>query len=99
MDKDFFLIISYNILDTVQAIANKYMTGQMSRIKQQNRLQAQIVQANQANAQAMIEIGIQPCVVAAFYHFTDLSDYKSLQTPLKEFCGAYQLKGTILLGM
>ncbi len=65
----------------------------MTRIKQVNRLQAQINQTIQANQQEAIE----PCVVAAFYHFTELPDYESLQNPLKEFCDAHQLKGTILL--
>ena len=71
------------------------MSGQMSRFKQQNRLQEQIqiIKANQVSTQAISE----PCVVAAFYHFTDLLDYKTLQTPLKDFCDAHQLKGTILL--
>ena len=65
----------------------------MTRIKQVNRLQAQINQTIQANQQD----AIAPCVVAAFYHFTELLDYESLQNPLKEFCDAHQLKGTILL--
>jgi UPF0176 protein len=57
----------------------------MSRIKQQNRLQQQI------------QNDTEPCVVAAFYHFTDLPDYELLRNPLKEFCDAHQLRGTILL--
>jgi UPF0176 protein len=65
----------------------------MSRTKQVNRLQAQIIEASQANIQANIE----PCVVAAFYHFTDLPDYETMRSPLKDFCDAHQLKGTILL--
>jgi UPF0176 protein len=65
----------------------------MTRIKQINRLQAQINRATQAEQQEPIE----PCVIAAFYHFTELPDYESLQNPLKEFCNAHQLKGTILL--
>jgi len=69
------------------------MNGQMSRTKQINRLQAQVTETSQANNQAQHE----SCVVAAFYHFTDLPDYESLRTPLKEFCNAHQLKGTILL--
>jgi UPF0176 protein len=63
------------------------MSGQMNRIKQHHRLQTQIIESNQSTH----------CVVAAFYHFTDLSDYESLREPLKEFCDAHQLKGTILL--
>jgi UPF0176 protein len=65
----------------------------MTRIKQVTRLQAQINQAIQANQQEAME----PCVVAAFYHFTQLENYESLQLPLKEFCDVHQLKGTILL--
>ncbi|PZO40675.1 MAG: hypothetical protein DCF19_11780 [Pseudanabaena frigida] len=65
----------------------------MSRTKQINRLQAQIDETSQANNQAQQE----RCVVAAFYHFTDLPDYEALRNPLKEFCDAHQLKGTILL--
>jgi UPF0176 protein len=65
----------------------------MNRIKQVNRLQSQINQASQANQQESIE----PYVVAAFYHFTELADYQTLRTPLKDFCDAHQLKGTILL--
>lgn len=73
----------------------------MSRIKQINRLQAQIMKANLAKAQSDHAEKTDPCddlcVVAAFYHFTDLPDYQDLRTPLKEFCDAHQLKGTILL--
>ncbi len=69
----------------------------MSRIKQKNRLQAQILETSQADAQVNTQVTREPCVVAAFYHFTELSDYEALQTPLKEFCDAHQLKGTILL--
>lgn len=68
----------------------------MSRIKQINRLQAQIIKAN-AEAQANDLAEIELCVVAAFYHFTNLPDYESMRTPLKKFCDAHQLKGTILL--
>jgi UPF0176 protein len=39
----------------------------------------------------------QTCVVAAFYHFTDLPDYEDMRSPLEAFCGAHNLKGTILL--
>jgi UPF0176 protein len=35
--------------------------------------------------------------MAAFYHFTELPDYKMMRIPLKEFCDTHQLKGTILL--
>jgi len=69
----------------------------MSRIKQINRLQAQISQASLADAQTNKQENNEPCVVAAFYHFTDLPDYEAMQTPLKELCDAHQLKGTILL--
>jgi UPF0176 protein len=69
----------------------------MSRIKQINRLQAQIIKANLANAQSGNSESTELCVVAAFYHFTDLPDYEDLRNPLKEFCDAHQLKGTILL--
>ena len=68
----------------------------MTRTKQINRFQAQVNQINQTvdiNEQKALE----PCVVAAFYHFTQLEDYESLQPPLKEFCDFHQLKGTILL--
>ncbi len=65
----------------------------MSRIKQKNRLQAQVIEVSQANTQ----VSKEPYVVAAFYHFTELLDYASLQISLKEFCDAHQLKGTILL--
>ena len=68
----------------------------MTRIKQINRLQAQVNQINQT-----VDINepkdMEPYVVAAFYHFTQLEDYESLQPPLKEFCDVHQLKGTILL--
>lgn len=73
----------------------------MSRTKQVNRLQAQIqaqiIEASQANTQTNIQTNIEPCVVAAFYHFTDLPDYETMSSPLKEFCDVHQLKGTILL--
>lgn len=36
-------------------------------------------------------------VVAAFYHFTALPDYQDMRSPLKSFCQAHHLKGTILL--
>jgi UPF0176 protein len=36
-------------------------------------------------------------VVAAFYHFTPLPDYREMQEILSEFCQLYDLKGTILL--
>ncbi len=69
----------------------------MGRIKQQNRLQEQIIKSNQAKTELCTELCTDMYVVAAFYHFTDLSDYKTLQAPLKEFCDMHQLKGTILL--
>lgn len=65
----------------------------MSRIKQQHRLQEQIIKSSQAKTELCDDI----YVVAAFYHFTDLLDYETLQAPLKEFCDIHQLKGTILL--
>jgi len=65
----------------------------MTRIKQINRLQSQIDQASQANQQGLME----PFVVAAFYHFTELLDYETMRAPLKEFCNDLKLKGTILL--
>ncbi len=65
----------------------------MSRIKQVNRLQAQITNVSQDN----IGTCITSHVVAAFYHFTELPDYKMMRIPLKEFCDTHQLKGTILL--
>jgi UPF0176 protein len=64
----------------------------MSRAKQHNRLQAQIDQISQNQKDPETYT-----VVAAFYHFTELPDYASWQTPLKEFCDFHQLKGTILL--
>ena len=46
----------------------------MTRIKQINRLQAQVNQINQT-----VDINepkdMEPYVVAAFYHFTQLEDY------------------------
>lgn len=72
------------------------MNEQMSRIKQVNRLQAQIIEAK-AKAQDNNQKNIELCVVAAFYHFTDLPDYEAMRNPLKELCDTHQLKGTILL--
>lgn len=68
----------------------------MSRIKQLNRMQAQIQsQPSQADPQ---QVALKPTVVvAAFYCFTDLPDCEALQMPLKDFCESHQLKGTILL--
>lgn len=40
---------------------------------------------------------IKQFVVATFYHFVDLPDYKEMQPVLKAFCDRYHLKGTILL--
>ena len=36
-------------------------------------------------------------VVATFYHFANLPDYKEMQPVLKDFCDRHHLKGTILL--
>ena len=36
-------------------------------------------------------------VVATFYHFANLPDYKEMQSVLKTFCDRHYLKGTILL--
>ena len=66
----------------------------MSRIKQINRLQAQVIETK---AQAADPQNIKLCVVVAFYHFTNLPDYEAMRAPLKEFCEDHQLKGTILL--
>ncbi len=68
----------------------------MTRTKQINRLQAQVNQNNQI-VDVKESKDIEPYVVAAFYHFTQLEDYESLQLTLKEFCDVHQLKGTILL--
>jgi UPF0176 protein len=38
-----------------------------------------------------------PFVVATFYHFADLADYKSLRSPITDFCNRHELKGVILL--
>jgi UPF0176 protein len=40
---------------------------------------------------------VERIVVAAFYHFTSLSDYQDMRSPLKSFCQTHHLKGTILL--
>jgi UPF0176 protein len=37
------------------------------------------------------------CVVAAFYHFTDLPDCEDMRSRLEAFCDRHKLKGTILL--
>jgi UPF0176 protein len=38
-----------------------------------------------------------PFVVATFYHFADLVDYKSMRSPITDFCNRHELKGVILL--
>jgi UPF0176 protein len=38
-----------------------------------------------------------PFVVATFYHFTELTDYKSMRSPIIDFCNSHELKGMILL--
>jgi UPF0176 protein len=38
-----------------------------------------------------------PFVVATFYHFADLEDYKSMRPKITDFCNKYELKGVILL--
>ena len=38
-----------------------------------------------------------PFVVATFYHFADLADYKSMRLPITAFCNSHELKGVILL--
>jgi UPF0176 protein len=39
----------------------------------------------------------EPFVVATFYHFADLTDYKSMRSPITDFCNRHELKGVILL--
>ncbi|NIM70862.1 MAG: rhodanese-related sulfurtransferase [Xanthomonadales bacterium] len=39
----------------------------------------------------------RPCVVAAFYQFVDLPDYRALQAPLQQRCDGLGLLGTVLL--
>jgi UPF0176 protein len=39
----------------------------------------------------------EPCVVATFYHFADLSDYKSMRPVIIDFCNSHDIKGLILL--
>ncbi|MFN4794723.1 MAG: rhodanese-related sulfurtransferase [Pseudanabaena sp.] len=39
----------------------------------------------------------EPFVVATFYHFADLADYKSMRPPITDFCNRHDLKGVILL--
>jgi len=36
-------------------------------------------------------------VVATFYHFADLTDYREMRSPIKDFCNLHELKGVILL--
>ena len=40
---------------------------------------------------------IEPWVVATFYNFADLTDYKSMRSVITDFCNHHQLKGVILL--
>jgi UPF0176 protein len=39
----------------------------------------------------------EPFVVATFYHFADLTDYKSMRPKITDFCNCHELKGVILL--
>ncbi len=39
----------------------------------------------------------EPFVVATFYHFADLADYKSMRPTITDFCNNHELKGVILL--
>ena len=39
----------------------------------------------------------KPFVVATFYHFADLADYKSMRPVITDFCNQHELKGIILL--
>ena len=39
----------------------------------------------------------EPFVVATFYHFADLADYKSMRPTITNFCNSHDLKGVILL--
>jgi UPF0176 protein len=39
----------------------------------------------------------EPFVVATFYHFADLADYKSMRPAITDFCNSHDLKGVILL--
>ena len=39
----------------------------------------------------------EPCVVATFYHFVNLADYKSMRPAVIDFCNSHDLKGIILL--
>ncbi len=39
----------------------------------------------------------EPFVVATFYHFADLTDYKSMRPTITDFCNSHELKGVILL--
>ncbi len=36
-------------------------------------------------------------VVATFYHFADLADYREMRSPITDFCNRHELKGVILL--
>ena len=39
----------------------------------------------------------EPFVVATFYHFTHLADYKSMRPAIVDFCNSHDVKGIILL--
>ncbi|MCY7332870.1 MAG: rhodanese-related sulfurtransferase [Pseudanabaena sp. CAN_BIN31] len=39
----------------------------------------------------------EPFVVATFYHFADLANYKSMRPAITDFCNSHDLKGVILL--
>lgn len=41
----------------------------------------------------------EPFVVATFYHFADLADYKSMRPAITDFCNSHDLKGVILLAL
>ena len=39
----------------------------------------------------------EPFVIATFYHFANLADYKSMRSVIIDFCNSHDLKGMILL--
>ncbi|GBO56690.1 hypothetical protein APA_5025 [Pseudanabaena sp. lw0831] len=39
----------------------------------------------------------EPFIVATFYHFADLADYKSMRPTIIDLCNSHELKGMILL--
>jgi len=39
----------------------------------------------------------ETCVIATFYHFANLADYKSMRSVIIDFCNSHDLKGMILL--